>query len=254
MKAVEKAFQLLELIVEHPRSFMDLITLMKSNKATIHRYVSTLESLQYIEKNENDDYQISYKFQTLGTKVFFELKLFDMVKHQLEELSVKVNESAIISTYRHDTVFYLGKVESPSALRIVVDSGKTAPLYCVASGKLYLSHLSETELEDYLLRQKLSKITDNTITDQNVFREEIRKIRSQGYAVDHEEWEEYLRGIAVPIYDHTGKIVASLSIAGVSYRFTPEKVEFAVSESLIVAGKISNLLGYKTRRSIVNEK
>jgi DNA-binding IclR family transcriptional regulator len=244
IKTVEKALRILEEISEKPRSFFELIDLMNSNKATIHRFVTTLEKEGYIFKNHDDRYQLTQKLHSLGKKGVEQYNLLEIAKPFLVTLANEANESAVISSFTNDTVYYLDKIESPSALRIVVEPGKGAPLYCVASGKLYLAHLDDEELEAYFTRQPLLPITKNTITSIEQMKDEIIKIREQGFAVDHEEWEEYLRGVAFPIYDYSNKMVAALSIAGVSYRFTVEKVFSIVGEATEIAKQISKLLGY----------
>nr|WP_263327759.1 IclR family transcriptional regulator [Neobacillus sp. Marseille-Q6967] len=244
IKTVEKALRILEAIADKPKTFFEIIDVMNSNKATIHRFVTTLEKQGYIFKNQYDRYQLTQKLHSLGKKGIEQYNLLEIAKPFLINLAYKANESAVISSFEKDKVYYLDKIESPSALRIVVESGKAAPLYCVASGKLYLAHLEEDELEAYFTRQPLTAITKNTITSINQMKTEIKKIREQGFAIDHEEWEEYLRGVAFPIYDYSNKMVAALSIAGVSYRFTLEKVYSIVGEATEIAKKISRLLGY----------
>ncbi|MEF7564071.1 MULTISPECIES: IclR family transcriptional regulator [Bacillus] len=255
IKTVEKALKMLEEIAGKPRSFSELIDFMDSNKATIHRFVSTLENLGYIAKNQEDKYQLTPKLHSMGTKGLEQFDLIQIAKPYLAELANEVNESAVIAGYTNDTVYYLDKIESPSALRIVVEPGKTAPLYSVASGKLYLAHLTVEQLEDYLDRQELKPITENTITDKEAMKKELKMIQMQGYAVDHEEWEEYLRGVAFPIYDYSNQLVSALCIAGVSYRFTEEKVQTVVSKASEKAKEISSLLGYVNKeRGVLNEK
>lgn len=247
IKTVEKALRILEEIAEKPKSFFELIDIMNSNKATIHRFVTTLEKQGYIFKNQDDRYQLTQKLHSLAMQAMEKYNLLEIAKPFLVKLANKSNESAVISSFTNDTVYYLDKIESPSALRIVVEPGEGAPLYCVASGKLYLAHLDDEEVEAYFNRQPLIGITKNTITRIDQMKGEIMKIREQGFAVDHEEWNEYLRGVAFPIYDYSNKMVAALSIAGVSYRFTIQKVFEIEKEATEIAKQISKLLGYVER-------
>jgi len=246
---------MIEQIADQPRSFTELIDLMSSNKATIHRFVTTLENLGYIAKNQQEKYQLTPKFHSIGSKAVEQFNLIEIAKPYLTQLAFEVNESVLIAGYSNDTVYYLDKIESPAALRIVVEPGKTAPLYSVASGKLYLAHLNEEERKEYFLTHPLTPITERTITNPEHMKKELQEIREKGFAVDHEEWEEYLRGVAFPIYDYTNKLVSALCIAGVSYRFTEEKVSCIVSKGARIAGEISSLLGYvKRERGPVCEK
>jgi len=247
VKTVEKTMLILECLSEKPRSFSELIELTDSNKATIHRLISTLEDKGYIYKNQNDCYQLTLKLYSLGKTEIERNDLLGTAKPFLLKLVKKVKETVVISIFSRDTVYYLNKFEWNSALRIVVEPGQTAPLYCVASGKLYLSHFSAEELDDYFNRQPLKPFTANTITSINELKDEIAKIRECGFAIDNEEWEEYLRGVSFPIYDYTNKMVAALSISGVSYRFSEEKINSIVDEVSQMANVISSLLGYVKR-------
>jgi IclR family transcriptional regulator, KDG regulon repressor len=236
--------KILEVIAEKPRSFSELIDLMNSNKATIYRFITTLEEQGYIYKNQNEQYQLTLKLYSLGKKEIERYNLLEVAKPFLLKLVNKVNETVVISSFTNDAVYFLDKIEWNSALRIVVEPGDSAPLYCVASGKLYLSHFSDEQLDDYFNRQPLSPFTSNTITSIDKLKAEIAKIRSCNFAIDNEEWEEYLRGMAFPIYDYSNKMVAALSISGVSHRFTDEKITSIVDEGAQMASKISGFLGY----------
>jgi DNA-binding IclR family transcriptional regulator len=240
--------RILELIAERPRSFSELIDLMNSNKATIYRFITSLEDQGYVYKNHNERYQLTLKLYSVGKKEIDRYNLHEIAKPFLIKLVTEVKETVVISSFTNDAVYYLDKIESPSALRIVVEPGQTAPLYCVASGKLYLAHFSDEQLDDYFNRQKLSPFTRNTITSIDTMKDEILKVRNYGFAIDNEEWEEYLRGVAFPIYDYSNKMVAALSISGVSYRFTDKIIYSIVDEVSQIAMKISGLLGYVEKR------
>jgi IclR family transcriptional regulator, KDG regulon repressor len=240
--------RILELIAERPRSFSELIDLMNSNKATIYRFITSLEDQGYVYKNHNERYQLTLKLYSVGKKEIDRYNLHEIAKPFLIKLVTEVKETVVISSFTNDAVYYLDKIESPSALRIVVEPGQTAPLYCVASGKLYLAHFSDEQLDDYFNRQKLSPFTRNTITSIDTMKDEILKVRNCGFAIDNEEWEEYLRGVAFPIYDYSNKMVAALSISGVSYRFTDKIIYSIVDEVSQIAMKISGLLGYVEKR------
>lgn len=261
VKAVENSMGILEAIAEEPQSFSELISLMNSNKATIHRLITTLENLGYIYKNQYEKYQLTLKICSLGENEMKRNDLLEKARPFLSELVALVNETVVISTFINDTVYYLDKIEWNSALRIVVKPGQTAPLYCVASGKLYLSHFNDEALNHYLDHHPLEPFTENTITSRTALKKEIKKIQQLGFAIDNEEWEEYLRGVAFPIYDFSNEMIAALSISGVSYRFSDEKIHSLVGEISEIAKKISRLLGYveeennnMKKRGLNNEK
>jgi len=68
-------------------------------------------------------------------------------------------------------------------------------------------------------------------------------VRQLGFAVDDEEFEEGLRCIGAPVRDHTGKVVAAISIAGPSFRITSERRPLLIEKVIIAARELSALLG-----------
>jgi DNA-binding IclR family transcriptional regulator len=245
LKTVEKAFYLIEHLAEQPRSFNELIHLMNSNKATIHRFLSTLESLGYINKNPFDLYELSYRFFQLASSMTAEASVIQAARPFMKKLLECAGESVLLAGFSTHEVRYLDKVESSQALRIVLQPGELVPFYPVASGKLYLSQLTEEELERYLDMVPLVPFTRHTIVERSRLLEQLEEIRERRYAVDHEEWQEGIKGAAFPIWDGQNRLAAALCIAGVSYRFTDEKIENIRKKAASIAGDISAQLGYE---------
>jgi DNA-binding IclR family transcriptional regulator len=70
----------------------------------------------------------------------------------------------------------------------------------------------------------LESFTPHTITNTDQLRKNLEQIRTQGYAVDDEEFDLGVRCIAVPVEDFHGKVIASMGISGPASRMTPEKL------------------------------
>ena len=90
-------------------------------------------------------------------------------------------------------------------------------------------------------------MTERIITDKDVLRENLARIREQGYAISRGEWIIDASGTAAPIFDARGNIIAAISISGPAQRFTDEKMH-EMSEILVKAtNDISFELGYYSR-------
>jgi len=106
--------------------------------------------------------------------------------------------------------------------------GKANPvehLWLGAAGKVLLAQLDERELKMILGRIALEASTSFSITDKQVFKREIEKVRKQGYAISYSEVELGLANIAVPIGGYI--VPASLGIVGPEDRLSPRTMEFA---------------------------
>ena len=80
-------------------------------------------------------------------------------------------------------------------------------------GKAILAFVPDGRLEELIERIDFAPRGPNTLTDPEAFREELRKIRAAGIAVNDEELAYGLRSIAAPIHSQAGEVVAALNLA-----------------------------------------
>ena len=105
-------------------------------------------------------------------------------------------------------------------------------------------HISEEEEVKRIIQTAgLPRFTDNTITDEKELLQNLAKIRKQGYAYDLEEILPDLCCVAAPIYNHTGQVIAAISMSIPAYRFKRSQTEFR-DGVIRAAKKISKRLGY----------
>jgi DNA-binding IclR family transcriptional regulator len=110
-----------------------------------------------------------------------------------------------------------------------------------------LAYLAPEALER-VLAAGLPQRTANTIVDPDAFRQELAAIRNRGYAIADEENEIGVRGLAAPVRDHFGNVVAATSIAGPSQRLTKKALASFAPDVVAAADAISARLGYRPQR------
>ena len=168
-----------------------------------------------------------------------------IAKRYLEKLSQEVNETVHLCIEDHGEVIYIDKIESNQTIRMFSRVGSRAPMYCTGVGKVLLSGMDQDSFEEIISKIEFIPKTPTTITSKEAFREEIEKVKSQGYALDNSENETVLRCIASPIYDHKGKIIASFSISGPNNRVTMEVINNTLIDKMKqYSTDISRNLGY----------
>jgi DNA-binding IclR family transcriptional regulator len=118
------------------------------------------------------------------------------------------------------------------------------PLHATSSGKLLLSLLPKGQRERLLSQLRLRGYTENTIVEPDKLRAELASIRARGYAIDDEEIEIGLRCVAAPIRDHSGRVVAAISVAAPVQRMSKKQVQAAIPPVLAAAENISRRLGF----------
>ena len=113
------------------------------------------------------------------------------------------------------------KVESTHSLRMPSQVGRRNPVHSTGVGKALIAYLPDEVLAGIALRRGLARFTARTLTDLPALRADLARVRARGYAVDDEEIEEGLVCVGAPVRDHTGSVVAAVSIAGPSSRLRP---------------------------------
>src|SRR5262249_25114680 len=141
-------------------------------------------------------------------------------------------------------LIYLDRVEAPWPLRLHVPDGAGAlPPHCCASGKLLLAHLPPQERMRLLELMPLERFTERTITDPAVLESELARIVSPGYAVDNEEYVTGVAGVAVPVRNRHGDVIASVAVQGATARLPLMRAVEFVPRLRAAAGEIGATFG-----------
>jgi DNA-binding IclR family transcriptional regulator len=119
------------------------------------------------------------------------------------------------------------------------------PAYCTAAGKVHLAFMSDEEIDSILPNREFKKFTDNTITDRETLRKELREVEEKGYAIDDEELDLGVRCVAAPIRDYTRRIVGAISVSGPAMRINDERIEKEIVPLVLEsAEELSTRLGF----------
>lgn len=163
---------------------------------------------------------------------------------KINELLVKTKETISLYILDDGERLCVERMESAQNVRIVARIGRRLPLYAGSAGKVLLAYLSHDRQEEIIKKTTFIPFTSETIIDPDILRNELDRIRKQGYAFSKGEWVVDAAGIAAPIFDHKENIVAALTISGPSTRFTAETKKKLIKIIIPSAEKISRDLGY----------
>lgn len=245
MKSTIKVFQVLEALCENNAiGLSELSRKLNFNKASIHRFLSVLVDLGYVEKDEyTKKYDVTLKLFQLGVSARNKKFSLNLVRPYMEELAKKSHETVNLALFIDHKAVVIDRVESSETLKTDLGIGTSLRAYCTALGKVFLSHLSEDNLETYLRNQSLTAVTPNTITSETALKKDLSHVKILGYALDDMESDEGVRCIAVPITNSTGQAIAAISISGPSSRLSLESLESFKQTLLDITEKISQKLG-----------
>jgi DNA-binding IclR family transcriptional regulator len=215
-------------------------------KSTVFRLLTTLAEEHLVEKNpRSGKYRLGLKLYELGAIVSNHLDLHEAVATYIDELRNKTGETVHVAILDGDEVVYIERRESPQTLRLWGRVGHRNRAHRTSTGKVLLAYLPSEELDRVLARRPLDAKTPHTITDPEVLKRELERVRRRGWAQNENESEMGVASVAAPIRDATGQVVAAISVAGPTLRFTPATMRRIIEETTATAEAISMRMGYR---------
>lgn len=250
--AVERALDILELFLGTPQpeslSVPEIARALGLPRSTTHELVATLVARRYLRPIEGNAHRFALDVRVfeLGNVYATGLDLVREGQAVARRIAAQCDETVHIAVLEGTEVFYIAKVDSTNALRLVSAIGRRLPAHCTAVGKMLLSGLSEEEFRarfDGL--STLVRMTRNSIPTVEALHAELTATRVRGLAWDNCESNPDVRCVAAPIYDHRGRMVAAMSISFPVVRDTPER--FLELARLVRQGarEVSERLGYR---------
>ena len=217
--------------------------------------MTTLAERGYVRQNpENKSYMLSSQFLYYADRVQQQFDLIPVVRPVLEQLSRNTEASANLCLLDNMVVVYVDHVHSQKhILRTFTRLGAREPLYATGVGKIFMSRMTTSELEDYFSKTKMKRFTEYTIGNRKAMLAELDRIRCQGYAVDEQERSVGVRCIAAPVCNRSGLVIAAISISGPVQLVPVEKLDTLSGKVMESADNISALLGYKKNERSNNE-
>ena len=213
-------------------------------KSTVHRLATTLVEYDILEQNrETGKYRLGLALFELGTLVRRKMDVMNEAQGQIHALADLTGETVQLAILDHLSVLYIRIRESRQAVRMSSGLGSRAPAHATSVGKVLLAFRS-AETVGQVIENGLPRYTPNTITEPAALTAELASIRARGHAIDDEEIEVGLRCVAAPIRDHSGRVIAAISVAAPVQRMTRKIVQHTIPHVVASADAISRRLGY----------
>lgn len=250
IQSIERAADILELFLTSSpeQSVKEISQQLELSKSTVHGIIKTLEYRGYLQQNPEDlKYKLGMKVFELGNAFSDHLEIRNIARPFIENLVSQLKETVHLVILQRDEVIYVEKVEGPHTLRIYSQVGKRAPIHCTGVGKAILAFQDDDEIERILSKSALESFTINTLTDVEAIKKELQVVRECGYAIDDEEIEVGLKCIAAPIFNHQGKVIASISCASPVMRLNEELIDSVIQGIKTAAAQISSSMGYQVK-------
>jgi len=247
--AVTRALDVLELFLDRPTLTAPEITeRLALPRTTVHELVNTLLDRSYLVALDGSPirYRLGLRLFQLGNQFAEQLDLTREAHSAAAEVAQACDETVHVAVLEGTHVIYIAKADSTHSVRMVSAVGRRLPAHCTAIGKALLSGLSAAALDARYPRDRpLAAMTPRSITSSGRLRTEVASVAESGLAYDDCESNEAVRCVAAPVHDHSGAMVAAMSVSVPIIRWTdPNSAQWA---ALVRDGAaaLSARLGYR---------
>ena len=250
VRSLQRALCILDAFsIDNPKLTLgEISTAVKLPRPTVTRLLATFIDSGFIVRIEGTRYYtLAVKLCRLGLIAQKSWELKKVALPVLQSLKNRFGETTYLDIVDGFDRLCILSVEGNQAVRTVVSIGQRAPLYAGADGRLLLAYQPDSVINEVTQPANLISRTDRTITNQIVLKEALAKIRQEGFAISFGEWAEGSIGISAPVRDHSGDVIAGVSMSVPDYRASKKIIELYTVEIIDVAKTISKSLGYRPR-------
>jgi DNA-binding IclR family transcriptional regulator len=229
---------------------------LRLHKSTVHRLLVVLEHHRLVQRGADGTYGLGTSWIEFGNRAIARLNLSERAAPFLRELADQTGEGAHVTILSGTEMLSIAHIEGRWNLQSLTRTGLRTQVHCTAAGKAVLAFLSQDACDDLIARLPLTRNTRRTIVKPSAMRMELMRVRTAGFAMDDEEFEEGLRCIGAPIFDHHGQVIASLSTAAPVFRLRKERIPHVAGLVIAAAQGLSADLGHqppveRTREQLV---
>ncbi|HMO60407.1 MAG TPA: IclR family transcriptional regulator [Roseiflexaceae bacterium] len=243
VKSAARVIDIFELLASHADglSLSEICVALRIPKSSGHALLNTLTERGYLREGLRErSYRLGPAIFEIGSSYMAQTDLVADGQVIVRETARACDETV------HLAVLYIAKEEGTGAIRMVSAVGLRFPAHGTGVGKVLLADLDEAELAQHFpADHPLQQLTPATITDPLQLRHELAAIHSRGYAFDREESTPGLCCIAAPVYRAGGRVVAAMSIAVPTVRFTEARRDLLRELLLKQTHRLSFILGHR---------
>jgi DNA-binding IclR family transcriptional regulator len=245
--AVKRTIAILNLLGERNAATLSEIHIgLSLPKTSVYQILLTLEREGFVRRTaDSSRFSLGLKLFEIGNQAVAHFDIRAEAIPILHKLMLETNQTCHLGVLDGKDGVYLAKVESTQPIKINSWAGKRLPLHATSMGKVLLCQKSRSEIIDILGVGPLPAITPNTLVDLEKLIEQLNVVRKKGWSFDDEEAEPHTRCIGVPVFDASEKIVAAMSVSGLSATMPDNILPTIGKLAMSAALELSQKLGYK---------
>ncbi|RFS87166.1 IclR family transcriptional regulator [Actinomadura spongiicola] len=212
-QSLGRALTILGELGEGPRTLDELAAKVGVHKTTVLRLLRTMEDERFVHRDSDHRFHLGSRLFALAGAALERRGIRDVAAPHLARLNDETGQTVHLGVYEGGNVIYLDKYDSRHAIRMYSRVGLSMPLHATAIAKVLLADLPEPRRRRVAAEIEYTLFTEHTIDGPAALLDELSRVADKGYALDDAEHETFIRCVAAPVRDATGRVVAAVSIS-----------------------------------------
>lgn len=164
---------------------------------TAHRLVAELAAGGALVRRPSGEYVVGRRVWQAGLLAPVETGLREVAAPFLNDIHAATRATVHLAVRDGTQVLYLERLYGKASVPIVSTVGSRLPLHATGVGKVLLAHAPEEVVESVL--ERLTRVTPYTVTQPARLREQLARVRRDGFATTVEEMSLGACSVAVPV-------------------------------------------------------
>lgn len=179
--------------------------------ATASRLIEQLVVLGLLQRTPNRGLRVGLRMWELASRASPTRSLREAALPFMEDLHAVLGQHTQLGILEGEEVLFVERLSAPGAVVNYTRVAGRLPLHASSSGLVLLAH-ADAALQDKVLEGPLRTFTPATISTPRALRATLADVRRQGFAFCRGHIHRSATGIAVPLRDRSGAVVAALAV------------------------------------------
>jgi IclR family transcriptional regulator, acetate operon repressor len=211
------------------------------HKSSVSRLLATLEQERVVERDEpSRKYRLGLGLIAVAGPLLATLDVRRIAMDDLRELSESTGETAALNIWDGSAAVTVEQIPSRRQVKHTSVLGSRYATGLSASVQVFLAHTDPERVRELV---ESGRIAFESPLDPETYLERLAAVRRHGHAVNHRETSPDEVGIAAPVTDHRGEVVAAVLIAAPFYRVPEDTIPDLADACRNAARRISLRLG-----------
>lgn len=215
--------------------------LLGREKSQVSRALKALSEYGLVERDKDAGYRLGWRLYALA-QLAGERRLLEAAGPMMRRLAHSLGERVHLSVLQGAEGLTVLSESPGRSVETTGWAGRVTPAYCTSAGRALLLDWDDDEIIAVFGKVEFIARTPKTVRTPRKLAAAVAAARGDGFVVVDGEFEPDLIGVAVPVRDSRGAIIASLNASAPRYRFV-DRVPEAARELAAVSVNLSRELG-----------